>query len=73
MGELITALAECDVPLFRRFYETMTGPSIDVGAYAAALKYSTSCKHVVVGKPTEQFYLKATEDLGVFDLIYMHN
>ena len=37
---------------------------LDVGAYAAALKYATDCKHVCIGKPEERFFMAAVEDLG---------
>ncbi|CAI4222354.1 unnamed protein product [Auanema sp. JU1783] len=48
-----------------RFYQRVDGPCIDVGAFAAALKFSTNCKHVVIGKPTPEYFQAGLDSLGM--------
>lgn len=30
-----------------------------------ALKYATDCKHVVIGKPAEDYFMAAINDMGL--------
>jgi phospholysine phosphohistidine inorganic pyrophosphate phosphatase len=54
-----------------KFYQRADhGPCLDTGAYAALLKFAldgskTKCEHVVMGKPEEEYFLTAVEDLGL--------
>jgi len=54
-----------------KFYQRADhGPCLDTGAYAAALKFALDggtgqCEHIVMGKPEEEYFLTAVEDLGL--------
>uniref|UniRef100_A0A915ETL5 Phospholysine phosphohistidine inorganic pyrophosphate phosphatase n=1 Tax=Ditylenchus dipsaci TaxID=166011 RepID=A0A915ETL5_9BILA len=48
-----------------RFYQRVDGPCLDLGGYAMALKYATDCRHVVVGKPEEKYFMTAVTDMGL--------
>ncbi|CAJ0944584.1 unnamed protein product, partial [Mesorhabditis belari] len=47
-----------------RFYQQTDGPTIDIGAYAEALKYASGCEHVVIGKPSPEYFQYALDQLG---------
>ncbi|CEF63943.1 Phospholysine phosphohistidine inorganic pyrophosphate phosphatase [Strongyloides ratti] len=46
-----------------KFYQREDGPCLDVGAFGAALKYSTNCEHEVIGKPNESYFMAAVDKL----------
>ncbi|GMR32683.1 hypothetical protein PMAYCL1PPCAC_02878, partial [Pristionchus mayeri] len=46
-----------------KFYQRTDGPCIDVGAFAEALKYSSGCRHVVIGKPRGDYFQTALDSL----------
>ncbi|PAV65110.1 hypothetical protein WR25_22292 [Diploscapter pachys] len=48
-----------------KFYQRVDGPAIDVGAFAAALKFATNCEHVIIGKPQEDYFQSAVNKLGL--------
>lgn len=43
----------------------MEGPTLDLGGFAMALKYATDCKHVIIGKPEEEYFMSAINDMGL--------
>lgn len=43
----------------------MDGPCLDLGGFAMALKYASGCRHVVVGKPEEEYFMSAINDMGL--------
>lgn len=47
-----------------RYWLTEDGLSLDVGAFVAALEYSTSREAIVVGKPTKRFFDLVLDGLG---------
>jgi len=49
-----------------QFYQSADGPNLDVGCFAMALRYAVhGCEHVVIGKPTEEYFLSAVESMGL--------
>jgi phospholysine phosphohistidine inorganic pyrophosphate phosphatase len=48
-----------------RYWRRADGLALDVGAYAAALEYATGNDALVVGKPSEEFFLAAVADMGL--------
>lgn len=54
-----------------KFYQRADqGPCLDTGAYSAALKFALEgtrqqFEHVVIGKPEENYFMAAVEDLGL--------
>lgn len=51
--------------MFSKFYQRTDGPCIDVGAFAEALKYSSGCRHVVIGKPRGDYFQTALDSMGL--------
>jgi HAD superfamily hydrolase (TIGR01458 family) len=47
-----------------RYWQHAEGLRLDVGAYSAALEYATGKDAVVIGKPSEDFFLAALADLS---------
>eukprot|EP00118_Oscarella_pearsei_P011952 m.84194 g.84194 ORF g.84194 m.84194 type:complete len:269 (+) comp36391_c0_seq1:29-835(+) len=48
-----------------RYYRDRDDLVLDVGAFARALEYATDRKAKIVGKPAEEFFLSALNDMGV--------
>jgi phospholysine phosphohistidine inorganic pyrophosphate phosphatase len=48
-----------------RYWRADDGPRLDVGPIASAFSYATGQPPIVLGKPTADFFLLATRDLGV--------
>lgn len=54
-----------------RFYQRADeGPCLDTGGYAALLKFALDggtrvCEHIIVGKPEEEYFMSAIDDLGM--------
>ncbi|CAJ0570997.1 unnamed protein product, partial [Mesorhabditis spiculigera] len=70
VNEAFRALMRMKKPLLvtlgqGKFYQRTDGPTIDVGAYAEALKYSSGCDHVVIGKPSAEYFQYAIDAIGV--------
>ena len=51
--------------LYRKFYQRIDGPSLDVGGFARALQYASGAEIVTIGKPDEKFFAAAIEDMGL--------
>lgn len=49
----------------RMFIDADGEPSLDVGAFVAALEYATGRKAVVLGKPAREFFYLAVADMGL--------
>ena len=47
-----------------RFWKAADGPTLDAGAWVAALEYSAGVTAAVVGKPERDFFLGAMRRLG---------
>lgn len=47
-----------------RYYQTKSGLSLGPGAFISGLEYACDTKAVVIGKPENEFYLSALEDLN---------
>ena len=48
----------------RRFRDADGGPSMDAGAFVAALEYASDREAEVLGKPAEAFFAAALVDIG---------
>ena len=48
-----------------RWWPTVSGPSLDAGAFVAGLEYAAGTSAYVVGKPSEEIYRRACTLLGV--------
>lgn len=53
------------VATFRKFFQRVDGPCIDVGAFAAALKFSTNCEVLNIGKPSRFYFEQGINALGL--------
>lgn len=38
---------------------------MDLGGFATALKYATNCEHVIIGKPENDYFMHAIDNLGL--------
>ncbi|CAD5222908.1 unnamed protein product [Bursaphelenchus xylophilus] len=70
MNKAFRVLMESERPLLislgcGRFYQRVTGPCMDLGGFAIALKYATGCEHIVLGKPDESYFMAAINDMGL--------
>ncbi|VDN18502.1 unnamed protein product [Gongylonema pulchrum] len=70
MNAAFRALLSMDNPLIitlgsGKFYQRLDGPCMDVGGFAQALKYACDARIVVIGKPDEQFFKAAVDDMGL--------
>ncbi|CAI2353940.1 unnamed protein product [Caenorhabditis sp. 36 PRJEB53466] len=52
-------------PLSSKFFQRVDGPCIDVGAFAAALKFSTNCEVLNIGKPSRFYFEQGMNALGL--------
>lgn len=50
---------------YRKFYQRIDGPSLDVGGFARALQYVSGAEIVTIGKPDEKFFAAAIENMGL--------
>ncbi len=48
-----------------RYWETEKGLTLDIGAFVTGLEYSTGATATVIGKPSENFFRLAVEDMGI--------
>uniref|UniRef100_A0A0N5D8B6 Phospholysine phosphohistidine inorganic pyrophosphate phosphatase n=1 Tax=Thelazia callipaeda TaxID=103827 RepID=A0A0N5D8B6_THECL len=48
-----------------KFYQRKDGPCIDVGSFARVLEYASNAQIIAIGKPNEQFFKAAIEDMGL--------
>lgn len=48
-----------------KFFQRIDGPCIDVGAFAAALKFSTNCEVLNIGKPSHFYFEQGMNALGM--------
>ncbi|UCG62561.1 MAG: TIGR01458 family HAD-type hydrolase [Candidatus Zixiibacteriota bacterium] len=48
-----------------RYWETDRGLTLDIGAFITGLEYATGVTATVVGKPSEDFFRVAVEDMGI--------
>lgn len=48
-----------------RYWQTEKGLTLDIGAFVTGLEYSTGITAKVVGKPSEDFFRLAVEDMGI--------
>ncbi|CAG9531731.1 unnamed protein product [Cercopithifilaria johnstoni] len=48
-----------------KFYQRMDGPCMDVGGFIRALQYACDARVVITGKPDEQFFKAAVDDMGL--------
>ncbi|KAF1751638.1 hypothetical protein GCK72_018192 [Caenorhabditis remanei] len=48
-----------------KFFQRVDGPCIDVGAFAAALKFSTNCEVLNIGKPSRFYFEQGMNALGM--------
>lgn len=48
-----------------RYWETEKGLTLDIGAFVTGLEYSTGTTAKVIGKPAEEFFRLAVEDMGL--------
>uniref|UniRef100_A0A915PQB8 Phospholysine phosphohistidine inorganic pyrophosphate phosphatase n=1 Tax=Setaria digitata TaxID=48799 RepID=A0A915PQB8_9BILA len=48
-----------------KFYQRIDGPCMDVGGFAQALRYACDAKIVGIGKPDQQFFKAAIDDMGL--------
>jgi HAD superfamily hydrolase (TIGR01458 family) len=48
-----------------RYFQESDGPTIDLGAFVAALEYAAGVKAEVIGKPAPAFFQAALAELGV--------
>jgi phospholysine phosphohistidine inorganic pyrophosphate phosphatase len=50
---------------YRKYYKDKDGLTLDVGAFAKALEFSSGVKPRVIGKPDPSFFLAAVEDMNL--------
>lgn len=43
----------------------MDGPCLDVGGFARALQFACDAQICTIGKPNEQFFMAAIDDMGL--------
>lgn len=48
-----------------RYWETEDGLKMDIGAFVAGLEYVTQKEAVIIGKPSQDFFNLAVEDMGL--------
>ncbi|MFQ5603625.1 MAG: TIGR01458 family HAD-type hydrolase [bacterium] len=48
-----------------RFWQTLEGLSLDVGAFVAALEYASETEATIIGKPNRAYFEMAVQDMGV--------
>lgn len=48
-----------------RYWQTENGLRIDIGAFVAGLEYATGKTATVIGKPSQEFFRLALEDMGL--------
>jgi len=46
------------------YWQTDEGLTLDIGGFVAGLEHATSTKAIVIGKPSEQFFKTAIEDMN---------
>ena len=47
-----------------RYWQTVSGLQLDVAPFVRALEYAADCEAVVLGKPSQQFFIQALRCLG---------
>uniref|UniRef100_A0A0K0EPL3 Phospholysine phosphohistidine inorganic pyrophosphate phosphatase n=1 Tax=Strongyloides stercoralis TaxID=6248 RepID=A0A0K0EPL3_STRER len=50
---------------YGKFYQREDGPCLDVGAFGEALRFATNCKHEIIGKPNESYFMAAVNKLNL--------
>ncbi|EFO14632.1 HAD-superfamily subfamily IIA hydrolase [Loa loa] len=48
-----------------KFYQRLDGPCMDVGGFTRALQYACDARVITIGKPEEQFFRNAVDDMGL--------
>lgn len=48
---------------FRKFYMSVEGCKLDVGAYARALEYACGVQSTIIGKPQRDYFQSAIDDM----------
>lgn len=48
-----------------RFWQTLDGISLDVGAFVAALEYAAEVRATLIGKPSVAYFQAALDDMGL--------
>ncbi|KAK6114049.1 TIGR01458 family HAD hydrolase [Brugia pahangi] len=70
MNAAFRVLHDTDDPLIvtlgcGKFYQRMDGPCMDVGGFTRALQYACDARVITIGKPDEQFFKAAIDDMGL--------
>uniref|UniRef100_A0A0R3S139 Phospholysine phosphohistidine inorganic pyrophosphate phosphatase n=1 Tax=Elaeophora elaphi TaxID=1147741 RepID=A0A0R3S139_9BILA len=48
-----------------KFYQRIDGPCMDVGGFTRALQYACDARIITIGKPDEQIFKAAVDDMGL--------
>ncbi|CAB3398526.1 unnamed protein product [Caenorhabditis bovis] len=48
-----------------KYFQRIDGPCIDIGAFAAALKFATNCEVMNIGKPSKFYFQEGIRALGL--------
>ena len=65
IGEAVKRGASLIALQKNRYWQTLDGLSLDVGAFVAALEYGAETEAAVIGKPNRAYFEVAVKDLGL--------